>query len=223
MPSRWCPHAVPSRSRRPPWPGCSGPAAATSCPSPCATAPMPKRRAPRLDIWYTACDGRLSERAPHQYGLVAHSRRRYVTGTDPAIGEDRTFLLDHITDARTPPGSFEPHAGLRPGASCRGSRRLRTAARWPCAPRARPSTSARDSPPTSRPWQSCPPRSAEEDPGPRTLDPRCAAGGAARLAAGRASAALPAVRHRVAGRTGGLAWALAARMAASARRRPPRV
>lgn len=37
-----------------------------------------------------------------------------MTGTDPAIGEDRTFRLDHITDARTLPGSFEPPADLDP-------------------------------------------------------------------------------------------------------------
>ena len=32
----------------------------------------------------------------------------------PAIGEDRTFRLDRIADARTLPGSFEPPAGLDP-------------------------------------------------------------------------------------------------------------
>lgn len=42
----------------------------------------------------------------------------------------------------------------RPGASCRGSRRLRTATRGPRASRGRPSTPARDSLPASRPWRS---------------------------------------------------------------------
>ena len=37
-----------------------------------------------------------------------------MTGTDPGIGEDRTFRLDRITDTRTLPGSFEPLAGLDP-------------------------------------------------------------------------------------------------------------
>jgi predicted DNA-binding transcriptional regulator YafY len=37
-----------------------------------------------------------------------------VTGTDPAIGEDRTFRLDRIADARAMPGSFEPPAGVDP-------------------------------------------------------------------------------------------------------------
>ncbi|MGX1672674.1 WYL domain-containing protein [Streptomyces sp. NPDC055400] len=102
------PESPDSRARQP------GPAATTSCPSPWATAPMPQRRDPRLDIRYTACDGRRSERVPTQYGLVAHSLWRYVTGTDPAIGEDRTFRLDRITDARALPGSFEPPADHDP-------------------------------------------------------------------------------------------------------------
>ncbi|MGI5161806.1 helix-turn-helix transcriptional regulator [Microbispora sp. CA-102843] len=65
-----------------------------------------------ISIRYTAADGRRSERTLHPYGLVAHSGRWYVTGEDPEIGEDRTFRLDRIADARTLPGSFEPPAGL---------------------------------------------------------------------------------------------------------------
>src|SRR6202043_2675440 len=53
-------------------------------------------------------------RTLHPYGLVAHSGRAYVTGTDPGIGEDRTFRLDPTADARTRPGWFEPPAGLDP-------------------------------------------------------------------------------------------------------------
>jgi predicted DNA-binding transcriptional regulator YafY len=67
-----------------------------------------------ISIRYTAADGRRSERTLHPYGLVAHSGRWYVTGADPGIGEDRTFRLDRITDARTLPGSFEPAAGPDP-------------------------------------------------------------------------------------------------------------
>ncbi|MEW2428772.1 YafY family protein [Micromonospora sp. NPDC047644] len=67
-----------------------------------------------VSIRYTAADGRHSERTLHPYGLVAHSGRWYVTGADPGIGEDRTFRLDRITDARTLPGAFEPPAGLDP-------------------------------------------------------------------------------------------------------------
>ncbi|WP_061298312.1 helix-turn-helix transcriptional regulator [Herbidospora cretacea] len=61
-----------------------------------------------LSIRYTDRDGRRSERTLHAYGIVAHSGRWYVTGRDDRIGEDRTFRLDRITDARTLPGSFEP-------------------------------------------------------------------------------------------------------------------
>jgi predicted DNA-binding transcriptional regulator YafY len=67
-----------------------------------------------VSIRYTAADGRRSERTLHPYGLVAHSGRWYVTGTDPAIGEDRTFRLDRIASARTLPGSFDSPEGLDP-------------------------------------------------------------------------------------------------------------
>jgi predicted DNA-binding transcriptional regulator YafY len=67
-----------------------------------------------VSIRYTAADGRRSERTLHPYGLVAHSGRWYVTGADPGVGEDRTFRLDRIADARTLPGSFEPPADLDP-------------------------------------------------------------------------------------------------------------
>ncbi|MFC4117108.1 helix-turn-helix transcriptional regulator [Nonomuraea zeae] len=67
-----------------------------------------------ISIRYTAADGRSSERTLHPYGLVAHSGRWYVTGSDPAIGEDRTFRLDRIAGTRALPGSFEPPAGPDP-------------------------------------------------------------------------------------------------------------
>jgi predicted DNA-binding transcriptional regulator YafY len=67
-----------------------------------------------VSIRYTAGDGRRSERVLHPYGLVVHSGRWYVTGTDAGIGEDRTFRLDRIAVARTLPGSFEPPAGVDP-------------------------------------------------------------------------------------------------------------
>ncbi|MET9365877.1 transcriptional regulator [Streptomyces sp. NPDC006632] len=65
-------------------------------------------------IRYASADGRRSERTLHPYGLVAHAGRWYVTGADPAIGEDRTFRVDRVLDARTLPGSFEPPAGVDP-------------------------------------------------------------------------------------------------------------
>ncbi|MDX3118889.1 helix-turn-helix transcriptional regulator [Streptomyces scabiei] len=67
-----------------------------------------------LSIRYTDREGRRSERPLHAYGIVAHAGRWYVTGTDPAVGEDRTFRLDRIAAARTLSGSFEPPAGLDP-------------------------------------------------------------------------------------------------------------
>ncbi len=62
----------------------------------------------------TADGGLRTIRKLHPYGPVNHSGRWYVTGADPQIGEDRTFRLDRIVDARTLPGSFEPPAGLDP-------------------------------------------------------------------------------------------------------------
>ncbi|WP_084337572.1 helix-turn-helix transcriptional regulator [Actinomadura oligospora] len=67
-----------------------------------------------VSIRYTDRDGRRSERTLHAYGIVAHAGRWYVTGEDPVIGEDRTFRLDRIADARALPGSFEAPAGPDP-------------------------------------------------------------------------------------------------------------
>ncbi|BDM74468.1 transcriptional regulator (plasmid) [Streptomyces nigrescens] len=61
-----------------------------------------------VSMRYTDGGGRRSERTLHAYGIVAHSGRWYVTGQDAQRGEDRTFRLDRIADARTLPGSFEP-------------------------------------------------------------------------------------------------------------------
>ncbi|GGJ39975.1 helix-turn-helix transcriptional regulator [Streptomyces brasiliensis] len=67
-----------------------------------------------VSIRYTDSDGRRSDRTLHAYGIVAHSGRWYVTGKDARIGEDRTFRLDRIADARTLPGSFEAPVGPGP-------------------------------------------------------------------------------------------------------------
>jgi predicted DNA-binding transcriptional regulator YafY len=67
-----------------------------------------------VSIRYTDRDGRRSERTLHAYGIVAHAGRWYVTGKDAQIGEDRTFRLDRIADARTLPGSFEAPVGPAP-------------------------------------------------------------------------------------------------------------
>ena len=77
-----------------------------------------RHRRPIL-IRYADREGRRTERTLHPYGIVAHSGRWYVTGNDPELGgdgggEDRTFRLDRIADARALPGSFERPAELDP-------------------------------------------------------------------------------------------------------------
>ena len=68
-----------------------------------------------ISIQYTSGGGRNSVRTLHPFGLVNHAGRWYVTGADQQVGEERTFRLDRIADARTLPGSFEPPpAGLEP-------------------------------------------------------------------------------------------------------------
>ena len=60
-----------------------------------------------VSIRYTDREERRSERTLHPYGIVAHSGRWYVTGQDVRSGQERTFRLDRIADARTLPGSFD--------------------------------------------------------------------------------------------------------------------
>ncbi|MEU9476635.1 YafY family protein [Streptomyces sp. NPDC048191] len=78
-----------------------------------AVADAVRHRRP-VSIRYTDRDGRRSERTLHAYGIVAHAGRWYVTGKDAGVGEDRTFRLDRIADARTLPGSFEAPVGPGP-------------------------------------------------------------------------------------------------------------
>ncbi|MEU9452162.1 YafY family protein [Streptomyces sp. NPDC048277] len=78
-----------------------------------AVADAVRHRRP-VSIRYTDRDGRRSERTLHAYGIVAHAGRWYVTGKDARIGEDRTFRLDRVADARTLPGSFEAPTGPGP-------------------------------------------------------------------------------------------------------------
>ena len=65
-----------------------------------------------LAIAYTSRDGTHSDRTLHPYGVVSHRDRWYVTGLDPALGEERTFRLDRVSAARTLPGSFQPPEGF---------------------------------------------------------------------------------------------------------------
>jgi predicted DNA-binding transcriptional regulator YafY len=78
-----------------------------------AVADAVRHRRP-IAIRYTDREGRRSDRTLHPYGIVAHSGRWYVTGGDPAAGEDRNLRLDRIVDARALPGSFEEPAGPDP-------------------------------------------------------------------------------------------------------------
>ncbi|WP_051814396.1 YafY family protein [Kitasatospora sp. MBT63] len=78
-----------------------------------AVADAVRHRSP-VEIGYTAADGRRSVRTIHPYGLVVHSGRWYVSAADPAVGEDRTFRLDRISEVRSRPGTFEPPAGPDP-------------------------------------------------------------------------------------------------------------
>ncbi|MFD7677897.1 helix-turn-helix transcriptional regulator [Streptomyces sp. NPDC060187] len=65
-------------------------------------------------IRYTDREGRRGDRTLHPQGVVAHAGRWYVTGRDPGIGEDRTFRLDRVNDARLLPGAFEAIEGPDP-------------------------------------------------------------------------------------------------------------
>ncbi|MEV4613033.1 YafY family protein [Kitasatospora sp. NPDC049258] len=78
-----------------------------------AVADAVRHRTP-VEIGYTAADGRRSVRTVHPYGLVGHFGRWYLTGLDPAAGEERTFRLDRVTEVRSRPGTFEPPADLDP-------------------------------------------------------------------------------------------------------------
>ncbi|MFI6177707.1 helix-turn-helix transcriptional regulator [Nonomuraea sp. NPDC051191] len=67
-----------------------------------------------VSIRYADRAGRRGDRTLHPYGIVSHAGRWYVTGEDPGLGENRTFRLDRVADARALPGSFEAPAGPDP-------------------------------------------------------------------------------------------------------------
>jgi predicted DNA-binding transcriptional regulator YafY len=72
-----------------------------------------RRRQPVV-ITYTSWGGDASERRVEPYGLVFHSGRWYVTGSDSLRGEVRTFRLDRIASATLAPGTFEVPADFDP-------------------------------------------------------------------------------------------------------------
>jgi predicted DNA-binding transcriptional regulator YafY len=61
-----------------------------------------------LAFRHTSREGRRTHRVLHPRAVVAHAGRWYVTGVDPALGEERTFRLDRVGDARVLPGTFAP-------------------------------------------------------------------------------------------------------------------
>jgi predicted DNA-binding transcriptional regulator YafY len=72
-----------------------------------------RRQQPAV-ISYSDRAGRRSDRTVHPYGLVAHSGRWYVTGTDSVSGELRTFRLDRIVQARSAEGTFTVPENFQP-------------------------------------------------------------------------------------------------------------
>ncbi|MGW4245070.1 helix-turn-helix transcriptional regulator [Nocardia sp. NPDC004722] len=65
-------------------------------------------------ITYTDRHGRRTARTVHPYGMVAHNDRWYITGTDSASGESRSFRMDRISTATITPGTFTPPEGFEP-------------------------------------------------------------------------------------------------------------
>jgi predicted DNA-binding transcriptional regulator YafY len=128
--SPYAPASSPSSSSAsPPGSKASSPSSGSaSPPGSKASSPSSPAAAPSSAILLTLADavrhhrpvairytgGHRSDRTLHPYGLVSHNARWYVTGLDTTVGDDRTFRLDRIADARTLPGSFEPPPGIDP-------------------------------------------------------------------------------------------------------------
>ncbi len=67
-------------------------------------------------LTYTRADGDRSRRTVHPHGVVVHRGRWYLSATDTAVGELRTFRLDQVTDATALVGSFDAPPDLDPAA-----------------------------------------------------------------------------------------------------------
>ncbi|MET8850764.1 YafY family protein [Amycolatopsis sp. NPDC004625] len=67
-----------------------------------------------VELAYVAAHGNPSTREVHPYGVVAHSRRWYLTGFDSASGQVRTFRVDRITGVGVRTGTFDVPAGFDP-------------------------------------------------------------------------------------------------------------
>ncbi len=66
-------------------------------------------------VTYRSADGRRTERTLHPYALVAHTGRWYVTGVDPAGGEERTLRLDRIETIEALATTFDVPEAVDPG------------------------------------------------------------------------------------------------------------
>ena len=116
LPKRRRPQA--RRSARNPSPSRISPASSPPrTPGSCSRSPTRCAITGRSRSGTPTADGRRSERTLHPYGIVAHSGRWYVTGTDTAIGEDRTFRLDRIAGAQDPARLVRTARRTRSGAA----------------------------------------------------------------------------------------------------------
>lgn len=64
-----------------------------------------------VELTYLDREGRASTRTVHPLGIVGHSGRWYLSATDLAPSEHRSFRVDRITTATPQAGSFDPQPG----------------------------------------------------------------------------------------------------------------
>jgi predicted DNA-binding transcriptional regulator YafY len=70
-----------------------------------------------LAIDYTDADGRHTRRTVYPFGIVAHSGRWYLTASDSARGELRTFRMDRLSTPQPLEGTFDMPAAFDPTAT----------------------------------------------------------------------------------------------------------
>lgn len=64
-----------------------------------------------VEITYIDRGGQESTRTVHPLGIVGHSGRWYLSATDPARSQHRSFRVDRIARAIPQPGLFDPPPG----------------------------------------------------------------------------------------------------------------
>lgn len=70
-----------------------------------AVAEAARARHP-VTLTHRSADGRNHDRVLHPDAVVAHAGHWYVTGIDPALGQERTFRLDRISSVHALPAIF---------------------------------------------------------------------------------------------------------------------